>query len=1006
KTKREAKGKSPVESLTGYRNLSAEFEDFSNNSINEVNAADSPVLVVGKISTNNTNTFSVAGPSNAVVSPTYEKSSYVNTSQYPDDPNMPELEDITYSDDEEDVATQTRSMKRVAKDQGGLSQQNNDNFHTCMFACFLSQEEPKRVLQALKDPSWIEALQEELLQFKMQKVWVLVDLPYGKRAIGHTQEEGIDYEEVFALVARIEAVRKRYMFVNLLDLRTLIILTRFTQWSRHYMDYIKLLELDGKSASTPIDTEKPLLKDLDSEDVDVHIYRSMIGSLMYLTSSRPDIMFAAYSDSDYAGASLDRKSITGGCQFLGCRLIFWQCKKQIVVATSSTEAEYVAAASCCAQVRWIQNQLLDYGPDQTVSDKDSSNPLMADNLPKIVWYSTHHIALMKSWLVQKQTAIGQTTTGKEDLNLFMADASEWFNQIIDFLNASSIKYALTVNPNIYVSCIKQFWTSVAVKKVNDVTRLQALVDKKKVIITKATIRDALRLADAEGIECLPNKEIFTELSRMGAQVGDLSSYSTKYTSPALTQKVFANMRRVGKGFSGADTPLFEGMIVEQEVGEGTNDVNVEDVHAAGVEGAAGVVDEDVASVVDDDVKFADDEPSIPSPTPLTQPPPPSQDIPSTLQAQLTLPQSPHFQPPSPQQQSQPSYDAEISMDLLHTLLETCTTLTKRVENLEQDKIAQALEITKLKQMVKKLERRNKLKVYKLRRLKKDVILEDAKEVAVEKTVDAEIKESSDVQGRQAESQAEIYQIDLEYAKKVLSMLDEESEPVELQEVVKVVTTTKLKTEVVTAASATITVVDTLIPTATIAAASTLTTTLSATRRRKEVVIRDPKETSILSTIIHTESKSNDNGKGIMNMAGFKMDYFRGMSYDDIRPIFEKKFNSNVAFLEKTKEQIEEEDSRALKRISESQKDKVAKRQKLDEEVKELRRHLQIVQNNDDDVYTESTPLALKVPVVDYEIYNKHNKPYYKIKRADNLHQLYLSFLSMLRNFDREDLEAL
>nr|GFB91162.1 uncharacterized mitochondrial protein AtMg00810-like [Tanacetum cinerariifolium] len=163
---------------------------------------------------------------------------------------------------------------------------------------------------------------------------------------------------------------------------------------------------EGKSASTSIDAEKPLLKDSDGEDVDVHTYRSMIGSLMYLTSSRPDIMFVvcacarfqmtpkvshlnvvkrifrylnekpllglwypkdssfglvAYSDSDYAGTSLDRKSTTGGYQFLGCRLISWQCKKQTVVATSSTEAEYVAAASVCAQVLWMQNQLLDYG---------------------------------------------------------------------------------------------------------------------------------------------------------------------------------------------------------------------------------------------------------------------------------------------------------------------------------------------------------------------------------------------------------------------------------------------------------------------------------------------------------------------------------------------------------------------------------------------------------------------------------------------------------------------
>ncbi|GJZ08054.1 putative ribonuclease H-like domain-containing protein [Tanacetum coccineum] len=163
---------------------------------------------------------------------------------------------------------------------------------------------------------------------------------------------------------------------------------------------------DVKTTSTPMETQKPLLKDEDGEEVDVHLYRSMIGSLMYLTSLRPDIMFAvcacaryqvnpkvshlhavkrifrylkgqpklglwypkdspfdlvAYTDSDYAGASLDRKSTTGGCQFLGCRLISWQCKKQTVVANSTTEAEYVAASSCCGQVLWIQNQLLDYG---------------------------------------------------------------------------------------------------------------------------------------------------------------------------------------------------------------------------------------------------------------------------------------------------------------------------------------------------------------------------------------------------------------------------------------------------------------------------------------------------------------------------------------------------------------------------------------------------------------------------------------------------------------------
>ncbi|GJS33321.1 putative ribonuclease H-like domain-containing protein [Tanacetum coccineum] len=174
-----------------------------------------------------------------------------------------------------------------------------------------------------------------------------------------------------------------------------------------YVDEIlrKFNYTNVKSASTPVDLEKPLVKDGDATDVDKHLYRSMIGSLMYLIASRLDFMFAvcacarfqvtpktshllavkrifrylkgkltsglwysrdspfeldAYTDSDYARATQDKKSTTEGCQFLGNRLISWQCKKQTVVATSTTEAEYVAAASCYRQVLWIQKQLLDY----------------------------------------------------------------------------------------------------------------------------------------------------------------------------------------------------------------------------------------------------------------------------------------------------------------------------------------------------------------------------------------------------------------------------------------------------------------------------------------------------------------------------------------------------------------------------------------------------------------------------------------------------------------------
>ncbi|GKC68978.1 putative ribonuclease H-like domain-containing protein, partial [Tanacetum coccineum] len=255
-----------------------------------------------------------------------------------------------------------------------------------------SGEELKRIAKALSDPSWVEAMQDELLQFKLQKVWILVDLNKGKKAIGtkwifrnkkdergiltrnkarlvaqkYTQEEGIDYDEVFAPVARIEAIRlflayasfmgfmvyqmdvksaflygtiqeevymcqppgfedpdypdKVYKVVKalyglhqaprawygtlakyLLDngfQRGKIDHTLFIKKQKGYILIVQMSStreltffLDVKTASTRIDTEKPLLKDSDGDDVDVHLYRSMIGSLMYLTSSRPDIMF-------------------------------------------------------------------------------------------------------------------------------------------------------------------------------------------------------------------------------------------------------------------------------------------------------------------------------------------------------------------------------------------------------------------------------------------------------------------------------------------------------------------------------------------------------------------------------------------------------------------------------------------------------------------------------------------------------------------------------------------
>ncbi|GJT61865.1 hypothetical protein Tco_1005398 [Tanacetum coccineum] len=239
-----------------------------------------------------------------------------------------------------------------------------------------------------------------------------------------------------------------------------------------------------------METQKPLLKDEDGEEVDVHMYRSMIGSLMYLTSSRPDIMFAvcacaryqvnlkvshlyavkrifrylkgqpklglwypkdspfdliAYTDSDYAGASLDRKSTTRGCQFLGCRLISWQCKKQTVVANSTTEAEYVAASSCYGQVTFLSKstksdgfkQILDFlnaHPIRKPKRKDTQIPQSSDPSNNVVDKAVHkelgdslvRAATTASRLEAKQDSDEEfTLVSVHDINVSAAGYGVW-----------------------------------------------------------------------------------------------------------------------------------------------------------------------------------------------------------------------------------------------------------------------------------------------------------------------------------------------------------------------------------------------------------------------------------------------------------------------------------------------------------------------------------------------------------------------------------------------------
>nr|GEZ81329.1 ribonuclease H-like domain-containing protein [Tanacetum cinerariifolium] len=430
---------------------------------------------------------------------------------------------------------------------------------------------------------------------------------------------------------------------------------------------------------------------------------------------------------------------------------------------------------------------------QTALGKDTSNSLIADSLLKTIWFSIHHHLTIEVLAIPGQTA---------------TDVVEGFEQIINFLSSSYIHYALTVNPHIYISCIKQFWNTASVKRSDDVTRLQALVDKKKIVISEDVIREVLQLDDAEGLVCLPNEEIFAGLAQIG------------YEKPSTKLTFY-------KAFFSSQWKFLVHTILQLLSAKMTSWNEFSTAMAS-------------AENVVKDVTYD----AIPSP--------PSHDIPSPSQEQSSPPQQPQSSPQAPPQGAEfPTHIQQI--------LDVCSALTRRVENFENDKAAQKLEIIKMKARVKRLEKANQVKSLKLRRLRKvgaskrvesfddmeDVFnqgrtIDDLdKDEGIKLVKDADIAETK---GRHAaehtEKQAEIYHLDLDLSSKVLSMQEDNSK---VKEVVKVVTTAKLITDVVTVASqvsavsATISAAKPSIP------ATALTVVAAYTRRRKGVIIRDPEE---------------------------------------------------------------------------------------------------------------------------------------------------------------------
>nr|GEU69735.1 ribonuclease H-like domain-containing protein [Tanacetum cinerariifolium] len=382
KAKREAKGNSPIDLSTEVKDLSDEFKEFSVNSTNRVNAASAPVIAVGPNLTNSTSSFNVAGPSDNAVSPTFK---------------IDDEEDVgaeaNFSNLETSITVSPIPTTRVHKDHpvtqiiGDLSSAPQTRSMTRMEEG-IDYEEVFAPLARIED-IWLFLAYASFMGFMVYQTDVKSVFLYGtiEKEVCACQPlrfEDPDYPDkvymddiIFGstnkeLCKAFEKLMKdKFQMSSMGELTFFLGLQVkqkdngiFISQDKYVAEILRKFGLtDGKSASTPINTEKPLLKAPDGEDVDVHIYKSMISSLMYLTSSRPNIMFVVCA---YA-----RFQVTPKVSHLhAVKRIFR------LVATSSTEVEYVAAASSCAQVLWIQNQLLDYGnealaiPGQTTTGKE------------------------------------------------------------------------------------------------------------------------------------------------------------------------------------------------------------------------------------------------------------------------------------------------------------------------------------------------------------------------------------------------------------------------------------------------------------------------------------------------------------------------------------------------------------------------------------------------------------------------------------------------------------
>nr|GEV05709.1 hypothetical protein [Tanacetum cinerariifolium] len=600
--------------------------------------------------------------------------------------------------------------------------------------------------------------------------------------------------------------------------------------------------------------------------------------------------------------------------------------------------------------------------------------------------------------------------------------SAGFEQIIDFFKSKPIHYALTVNPTIYVSCVKQFWATAKVKKVNDKELIHALVDKTKAIITEDSIRSDLRFDDAEGTACLLNEAIFEGLARMSGTMAsaiiclaDNQKFNfSKYIFdnmvksleggvkfyPFLRFLIFVNMRRIGAGFSGVITPLFDSMMVQATADMGDTTVETHQTP---------IVDQ-----------------------PSTSKPQKKQQLrrKQRKEAEVSYDDSEdedHIPTPS----SDPLHCDEDS-SILNELMVFCTSLQEQVLDLQEAKAAQAKEIAALKKKASKLNKWRKSRSGGLGRLKKIVMetttgVQDSvapttyvseykvtvaqalaalnstkpKVVIQEQEMSTTILAAAtivttDVPTPRAKGKAKMIESEVPIKKKDQIRIDEEF-------------ARKLEAEEQEAARISIAQQDkeannSLDNMQAIMDANRVLAERLQARKRED--FSEVQKARLLVKLIEKRKKhfvalraqekrnkpptktqmKSQMSTYLRHMGGYKQSHLKRRSFDEIKELFDREMTKVNDFIAMDSEAQESSTKRTAKHLESD----ISKEQKVDENVEpdidnseELKKCIELVPGGGDDVLIEATPISSRSPtIIDYKIHKEGKKNYFKIIRAD------------------------